>query len=477
MIPLKLTEIAAVTGGAVHDAPGPDICVTGPAVCDSRQAAPGGMFAAVPGARVDGHDFAAQAYAAGAACVLASRPVGGPAVVVPDVIAALGTLARHVLSHATEAIVVALTGSAGKTTTKDLLSQVLARHGTTVATPGSFNTEIGLPLTVLRAGQATRYLVLEMGTRHIGDIRYLTSLTPPQVGIVLNVGSAHLGEFGSREAIGQAKAELVQALPDAARGGIAVLNADDDIVAGMARYTSAEIITYGTGRAAVQAAGIRRHRGRAAFTLRTPAMTAPVALRLLGAHQVHNALAAAAAAHALGMDTALIAEALSAAEPISPGRLQVLHCADGITIINDAFNANAESMAAGLRSFAAYSEDRRMVAILGEMRELGTTAQAAHYAIGQLVGELGISTLITLGDGHVRELALAAQSGISPPLTDTADTPDALRSKLPQLLKPGDVVFIKASRSVGLESFADTLKLDLERQEPAPVSGPPALAS
>jgi UDP-N-acetylmuramoyl-tripeptide--D-alanyl-D-alanine ligase len=313
-----------------------------------------------------------------------------------------------------------------------------------------------------------------MGTRHIGDIRYLTSLAPPQVGIVLNVGSAHVGEFGSREAIGQAKAELIQALPDADCGGIAVLNADDDIVAGMARNTSAEIITYGTGRAAVQATGIRLLGGRAGFTLRTPAMTAPVALRLLGAHQVHNALAAAAGAYALGMDTTLIAEALSAAEPLSPGRLQILHCAGGITIINDAFNANAESMAAGLRSFASYSADRRMVAVLGEMRELGTAAQAAHHAIGQLVGELGISTLITVGDGHVRELALAAQSDPSLLVTGTADNPAVLRSELPHLLKPGDVVFIKASRSVGLENFAETLKLDLARHEPVPGSGLPA---
>jgi UDP-N-acetylmuramoyl-tripeptide--D-alanyl-D-alanine ligase len=467
VIPLKLSEIAAVTGGTVRDAPDADTCVTGPAVCDSRQAAPGGMFAAIPGAQADGHDFAAQAFAAGVACVLASRPVAGPAVIVPDVVAALGNLARHVLAQARDATVVALTGSAGKTTTKDLLGHVLGRHGATVATPGSFNTEIGLPLTVLRASQMTRYLVLEMGTRHIGDIRYLTSLTPPQVGIVLNVGSAHLGQFGSREATGQAKAELVQALPDAAHGGIAVLNADDDIVAGMARYTAAEIVTYGTGRAAVQATGIRLDSGRAGFTLHTPATSAPVALRLLGAHQVHNALAAAAAAHALGMDTKLIAEALSAAEPMSPGRLQVLQCPGGITIINDAFNANAESMAAGLRSFASYSANRRMVAVLGEMRELGTTAQSAHQAIGQLVGELGISTLITVGGGHVRDLALAARRGSSPPVTDAVDTPGALRSNLAQVLKPGDVIFIKASRSVGLENFAETLKLSLEHQEPA----------
>jgi UDP-N-acetylmuramoyl-tripeptide--D-alanyl-D-alanine ligase len=467
VIPLKLSEIAAVTGGTVRDAPDPGICVTGPAVCDSRQAAPGGMFAAIAGAQADGHDFAAQAFAAGVTCVLASRPVAGPAVVVPDVVAALGNLARHVLAQARDATVVALTGSAGKTTTKDLLGHVLGQHGPTVATPGSFNTEIGLPLTVLRASQMTRYLVLEMGTRHIGDIRYLTSLTPPLVGIMLNVGSAHLGQFGSREAIGQAKAELVQALPDAAHGGIAVLNADDDIVADMARDTAAEIVTYGTGRADVRATGIRLDSGRAGFTLHTSATSAPVALRLLGAHQVHNALAAAAAAHALGMDTKLIAEALSAGEPMSPGRLQVLQCPGGITIINDAFNANTESMAAGLRSFADYSANRRMVAVLGEMRELGATSQSAHQAIGQLVGELGISTLITAGGGHVRDLALAAQSGTSPPVTDAADTPGALCSKLVQVLKPGDVVFIKASRSVGLENFAETLKLSLEHQEPA----------
>ncbi len=171
----------------------------------------------------------------------------------PDVTAALGQLARHALTRIKDVTVIALTGSAGKTTTKDILAQVLARHGATVATPGSFNTEIGLPLTVLRAQETTRYLVLEMGARHTGDIRYLTTLTPPQIGIVLNVGSAHLGEFGTRQAIGRAKAELVQALPEAADGGIAVLNADDDIVAGMARDTAASIITYGTGQADIRA--------------------------------------------------------------------------------------------------------------------------------------------------------------------------------------------------------------------------------
>ncbi len=460
MIVLSLAEIAAVTGGTLTDAPDPHACVTGPAASDSRQVTPGGMFAAIGGARVDGHDFAAQAFNAGAACVLASRPVGGPAVIVPDVTAALGQLAQHALGRIKDVTVIALTGSAGKTTTKDILAQVLARHGAAVATPGSFNTEIGLPLTVLRADETTRYLVLEMGARHAGDIRYLTTLTPPRVGIVLNVGSAHLGEFGTRQAIGQAKAELVQALPEAADGGIAVLNADDDIVAGMANCTTAAVITYGTGPADIRAAGIHLIDGAARFTLHTPSGSAPVVLRVLGAHQVHNALAAAAAAHAVDMDTGSIAAALSSAEPRSPGRLQILQADGGITIINDAFNANPESTAAGLRSLACYAGPRRTVAVLGEMRELGPAAEAAHRDTGRLAADLGIDILVTVGHGLMDSLADAARTSPAPPVIHAADDPDDLLPLLRRLLQPGDVVLIKASRSVGLESFAATLQGD-----------------
>lgn len=456
MIPLTFGEVAAITGGALHDAPDPLAQLTGAPACDSRQVTPGGIFAAVRGARADGHDFAAAALAAGAACVLASRPVGGPAVVVPDVTAALGALARHVLSRASSATVIALTGSAGKTTTKDMLRHVLSQHGPTVASPGSFNTEIGLPLTVLQADETTRYLVLEMGARHIGDIRRLTILTPPQIGIVLNIGSAHIGEFGSRDAIAQAKAELVEALPDASSGGIAILNADDPLVAAMTARTTALTISYGTGQAHVRATSIKICDGRASFTLHTPAGSAPVNLRLLGAHQVHNALAAAATAHSAGMDTTQIAAALTTAEP-SPGRLQILELPGNITIINDAFNANPESMAAGLRSFASFSTNRRKIAVLGEMRELGPAATTAHHAIGKLVAELGIDLLVTVGHGHADDIARAARSSATPPLTQTADTPEALHAELPDVLKPDDVIFIKASRSVGLEHFAATL--------------------
>jgi UDP-N-acetylmuramoyl-tripeptide--D-alanyl-D-alanine ligase len=382
MIAMTLAEIAAVTGGVLSDAPDPDASVTGTAVCDSRLAAPDGLFAAITGKQVDGHDFAAQAFAAGAACALASRPVGGPAVIVPEVTAALGALAAHIVGQVPDATVIGLTGSAGKTTSKDLLAHILTRHAPTVATPESFNTEIGMPLTVLRADRGTRYIVLEMGARHAGDIAYLTALVRPRVGLVLNVGSAHLGEFGSREAIGRAKSELVQALPDARSGGVAVLNADDTIVAGMARSTRAAVITYGTGNADVRATQITTLAGRAAFTLVTPSGSAAVRLRLLGLHQVHNALAVAATACALGLDTSVIAEALSTADA-SRSRLEIIEMPDGVSVINDAFNANPESMQAGLRAFAEWSQGRRTIAVLGEMRELGPEAEAARSAVSR----------------------------------------------------------------------------------------------
>ncbi|GAA3371208.1 UDP-N-acetylmuramoyl-tripeptide--D-alanyl-D-alanine ligase [Streptomyces sannanensis] len=463
MITLTLTEIAQATGGTLHDAPDPLVRVTGQSASDSRNVDPGGMFVAVSGARVDGHDFVPQAITAGAVCVLASRPVGVPAVVVPDVTAALGRLAQHVLTRTANAQVVALTGSAGKTTTKDLLAQVLSRHGETVATPGSFNTEIGLPLTVLRASESTRYLILEMGARHQGDIAYLTSLTPPSLGIVLNIGSAHVGEFGSRRAIADAKSELVQALPPVAEGGVAVLNADDDLVAAMAHRTVAAVVTYGTGGSAdIRATDIRITAGRATFVLHTPQGSASVALRLLGAHQVHNALAVAAAAHSLGMATAQIAEALSAADPVSAGRLQVLERADGVTIINDAFNANVESMRAGLHSLKSLAQGRRKVAVLGEMKELGDASRAAHAEIGRLVGELGIDVLVTVGTtSEAMALSDAARLSSSPPQIESAADPDGLLPVLHGLLKSGDVVLVKASRSVGLEHFADVLQADM----------------
>lgn len=226
MIPLTLAEVAHAVGGSTYDIPDPTVPVTGSVEIDSRKVTPGGLFVAFQGEHVDGHDYAERAVAAGAVAVLAARPVGVPAIVVDDVQVALGALARHVIERL-GATLVALTGSAGKTSTKDLTAQLLQRLAPTVWPPGSLNNEIGLPLTALRADASTRHLVLEMGARGIGHIHYLTELTPPRIGVVLNVGTAHIGEFGGREQIAQAKGELVEALPEAADGGVAVLNADD----------------------------------------------------------------------------------------------------------------------------------------------------------------------------------------------------------------------------------------------------------
>lgn len=370
MIALSLAEIAAVVGGQTHDIPDPSVQVTGPVVRDSREVVPGSLFAAFVGERVDGHDFAPQVVEAGAVAVLASRPVGVPAIVVEDVQNALGALARHVVARL-GATLVALTGSAGKTSTKDLIAQVLSGKAPTVFTPGSFNNEIGLPLTALTATEETRFLVLEMGARGIGHIRYLTGLTPPRIGVVLNVGTAHIGEFGGREQIAQAKGEIIEGLPE---DGAAVLNADDPLVRAMAPRTKAKVVLFGeSAEADVRAENVRlTDTGQPTFRLHTPSGASDVTMRLYGEHHVSNALAAAAVAHELGMSAEEIATALSGAGSLSRWRMEVTERPDGVTIVNDAYNANPESMRAALRALAAMGRGRRTWAVLGKMAELGT---------------------------------------------------------------------------------------------------------
>ena len=318
MIPLTLGEIASLSGGAVAAGCDQGALVTGPAVADSRQVEPGSLFVAVAGARVDGHDFAAGAVAAGAAAVLASRPVDAPAVLVDDTVRGLGRLAHGYLRRLS-ADVVGVTGSSGKTSTKDLLAAVLGAAAPTIAPRGSFNTEIGVPLTVLRADAATRFLVLEMSARGVGHIAYLCEIAPPRVGVVLNVGVAHLGEFGSREIIARAKGELVEALPSADDGGVAVLNADDPLVHAMGARTRARVVTFGIDADAdVRAVDVRLDdAARPRFAISRAGgrggRAEPVALRLHGAHQVSNALAVAAVAFELGLGLEEVAASLSAA--------------------------------------------------------------------------------------------------------------------------------------------------------------------
>jgi UDP-N-acetylmuramoyl-tripeptide--D-alanyl-D-alanine ligase len=445
----------------MHDIPDSAVEVTGPVVIDSRKVGPGALFVAFAGERVDGHEFAARAVQDGAAAVLAARPVGVPAIVVDDVQSALGALARHVLERL-GATVVALTGSAGKTSTKDLVAQLLQRLAPTVWTPGSLNNEIGLPLTVLSADATTRHLVLEMGARGVGHIRYLTGLTPPRIGMVLNVGSAHIGEFGSRERIAEAKGEMVESLPAEAEGGIAVLNADDPLVLAMASRTKARVVTFGESEQAdVRAENVRLNdRGQAVFGLRTPTGYADVTLRLYGEHHVSNALAAAAVASELGMPAGEIATALSEAGSLSHWRMEVTERPDGVTVVNDAYNANPESMRAALRALAAMGRSAqarggRTWAVLGKMAELGEQSLSEHDAVGRLAVRLNVSKLVAVGGTEAAWLQMGAYNEgswgeESVHVSDAEAAIDLLRSEV----RPGDVVLVKASRSVGLETVA-----------------------
>jgi UDP-N-acetylmuramoyl-tripeptide--D-alanyl-D-alanine ligase len=457
VIPMTLTRIAEITGATLDRAPDPHVLVTGPVVIDSREAKPGGLFAALPGERVDGHDFAAAAVAAGAVAVLASRPAGVPALVVPDVQAALALLARAVIDRLPGLTIAGITGSSGKTSTKDLLAQVAERLGPTVAPAGSFNNELGHPLTVLRADERTRYLVLELGARGRGHIAWLCAIAPPRLGAVLNVGRAHVGGYFADQAeVAQAKGELVEALP---ADGVAVLNADDPEVQAMASRTAARVITFGqAGQADVRADEVRvDSSGRASFTLVTPAGAAPVRLNLRGGHNVSNALAAAALAGALGMTPADVADALSAAVARSKWRMDVMRRSDGVQVINDAYNANPESMRAALTALASMANGGRAFAVLGHMAELGGNSRAWHEEVGAFAAQTGVSGLVVVGEQATPMLAGARSvPGWRGELLHVPDGP-AAAAALAGRIRPGDTVLVKASRAVALWEVAFAL--------------------
>lgn len=465
---MTLAEVATATGGRLFHAP-PEAVVSAPAVLDSRLAVPGCLFLALPGEHVDGADFAAAAVTDGAVGALADRPLGVPTVVVANVRAGLARLAREVLRRLPEVTVVGVTGSAGKTGTKDLLAALLGCLGPTTAPAGSWNNELGLPLTVLRAEPDTRYLVLEYSARGVGHIAALCAAAPPRIGVVLNVGSAHVGVFGSREKIAVAKGELVEALP---ADGLAVLNADDLLVAAMAGRTAARVTTFGTSPGAdLSARDIRLNAaGQAAFSLVTPAGSAPVQLALHGEHQIGNALAAAAVALELGLGVAPIAAALGAAGPVSRWRMEVSEAPGGVTVVNDAYNANPESMRAAVLALLAIARPagqppRRCWAVLGEMAELGAAAAAAHREVGDLAARLGVDHVVAVGRraGEIAAAATAA-GGNAVEVPDVESAVELLRSRLAQ----GDVVLTKASRAAGLERVAADLLSD-----PGPAAGPP----
>jgi UDP-N-acetylmuramoyl-tripeptide--D-alanyl-D-alanine ligase len=393
MIAMTLAEIASAVGGSLVDGEestvvSGGVVVSGPVEFDSRKVGPGGLFVAFAGEQVDGHEFVGAAVAAGAVGVLATKATGAPTVVVDDCLTAIGRLARAVVDRLPELTIVGVTGSSGKTSTKDLITQLLTRLGPTVGPAGSFNNELGLPHTVLKADEQTRFLVLEMGARGAGHLSYLCRIAPPRIGVVVNVGVAHIGEFGSVDAIADAKAELVQALP---ADGLAVLNADDPRVAAMAGQTAAAAVLVGETGQTLRAEDVTLDaRGRASYTLRVAEGTTEVKLGISGPHQVTNSLLAAGVARALGLSLTDLGPALADLRLVSTRRMDVFDRPDGVTVIDDSYNANPASTAAALHAQAAIGPGRRRIAVLGYLAELGDMEHEGHVEVGRLAAVLGV---------------------------------------------------------------------------------------
>ena len=471
MIPLRTAEIADIVGGSLHRVE-PDVFVTGAATVDSRSIQRGGLFVGVVGERVDGNDFAAAAVDAGAAVALTSREVDAPSIIVDDPVQALGLIAAEVVRRLPETTVVALTGSQGKTSTKDFVRQILEQHGTTVATEGNLNNEIGVPITVTQADERTRYLVVEMGARHIGNIAYLCGIAPPAIGLVVNVGVAHIGEFGSKERIARAKGELVEALPAA---GHAVLNADDPLVSAMRERTEATVRTFGESASAdVRLSDVRTTAdGEPEFVLEHGAERDRVRLRMLGMHQAMNAAAAAAVALTVGVSFADVVGGLNAATTASSARLERHELANGVVLINDAYNANPDSMRSALTTLQTVAASRggRAIAVLGEMRELGSSADDEHRLLGAYAAEAGIDELVLVGDGA----GSIADGWTGAPVRRTDDVDQAVQA-VEDLVGPGDVVLVKASLTIGLQRVARELLDRARHTAPGPTtSGRPGV--
>lgn len=449
----------AVSGRLV----GNDVPVTGPVVTDSREAQAGSLYVARRGESADGHAFVSGAVERGAVAVIVEYEVDEAVaqIVVEDSTEALGALARaHVekLRSSGDLDVIAMTGSVGKTTTKDLLLQIMSEDGPTVAPKLSFNNEVGLPLTVLLADESTRHLVLEMGASGPGHITYLTDIVAPDVAIELCVGHAHVGGFGGFEGVAAAKAELIKGTRP---GGPVILNTDDPNVEAMAPLATGRVIRFsasGSERGDVVARDVRLDRAdRASFTLVTPEGEAPIELKIVGRHHVANALAAAAGALTLGVSLQTVATVLSRARALSPHRMDVHELSvDGtnLTLIDDSYNANLDSMRAGIAALASIGRDSQRIAVLGEMLELGEDSQSLHQQVGALIADAGVDTLIGLGaDAHYY---LEGAPDV-PSREVAADPQDAARLAL-EHAKDGAVVLVKGSFGSQSWQVADILR-------------------
>lgn len=446
MINLTAREISLIVNGSLHG--DENIVVSEAPVFDSRKAKAGSLFLALVGENSDGHTFSTAAFANGAVLALTTRVVDQPCVVVSDVLQAVADLAKFVRVQLAHLTVIGITGSQGKTTTKDLLNYILSSVDETVAPTGSFNNELGVPLTILECNEKTKYCIVEMGARHIGDITALCEIAKPAIGVVLKVGNAHIGEFGSREAIAQAKSELITSLKV---GGTAVLGTYDQFTPAMKVAEGVAIITFGErSDCNVRAADIEIREGRPHFDLVTKSGRAAVGMRLVGLHQIPNALAAAAISSALGLSVDQIAGALSMAELASKWRMEVIEVDDRL-LINDSYNANPESMSAALRTLALFAQERggSSWAVLGKMHELGLAEVSDHVAIGKLVSDLAIDHLVSVSTPWYGEGVSENSETKVHELSDKKSVVSLLTQ-----MQSGDVLLVKASRAEHFEEIA-----------------------
>ena len=448
MIPLQASAIAKIVGGELH---GVDRLVTQAPVLNSADAIDGSLFLALKGENVDGHDFADDAFTRGAVVALVSKPIKGIYILVDDVTKALGALAHHVRITLTDLIVIGITGSQGKTTTKELLASVLSVVAETVAPSGNFNNDLGAPISLLRCTDKTRYCIVEMGARHLGDIAKLAEMTQPNIGVVLKVGSAHVGEFGSVELIAKTKSEMISSLNESA---VAILGNYDPYTPAMAALHKGKSVLFGEDvSCAIRATDIEFREGRAHFDLVTPEGRSPVGLRIIGLHQVANALAVAAIATELGLSLDQISGGLSTAESNARWRMEITEL-PGVLLINDSYNASPEAMSAALSTLSLFAQERggQSWAFLGKMHELGESSQSDHAAIGTLAQELGIDHLVCVG---APEYAAAMDKNGSTSIHICDNKAQALA--IAENLHHGDVLLIKASRSEKLEELADAI--------------------
>lgn len=459
MIELTLGEIAAVTGGEVSGDAGRAVTAVG---TDSRTLTGGELFVALPGEHADGHDYAGDAVAGGATALLVDHHLDRidlPQVVVDDTWDAIAALGAHV-RDVVDPLVVGITGSVGKTTTKDLSAAAVGAAFQTVAAEGSFNNELGVPLTLLRLEQKTEALVAELGSRGVGHIAALTPLVRPDIGVVTRVAGVHLERFGDLATVARAKSELVAALPSS---GTAVLNADDERVAAMAARTSARVLRYSAGDGAV--AGVSPDVVAEDITLdglalprflaRTPWGTVRVGLSVAGRHNVSNALAALCAAGAAGVDLHAAAAAIGAAE-VSRWRGAVTR-AGGVLVLNDAYNANPTSVEAALDTLRSLDRDGRSWAVLGVMAEIGPGHDAAHRRVGRYAAEHGVDRIVVVGADAEGIAAGARDTGFEADRVTTVPDAEAALALLEEHARAGDAVLVKASRVAGLEAVADGL--------------------